>query len=951
MRFLLLLLPIPVLSQVLSTNTPVPPLQWLNITNLLQGTPAPPLKYPSIGYDDSSRNLVIFGGESSSGILTSQTFLFVPLSPFFPTELTFSPSIDFNSNKWSLPNPEPDLPSTPPPARYMAIGGDDFSSSYRQAHLIIGGRGSNGSALNDAWEYDYVNQFWSRVTITPGSPPPRWSASGGRDYRTPADTATTNTTFYMVGGTDGDSLFPLNEVWEFEITGSLSANLAENSTLGSWSNQTVGTKPGASVNQASTCSGNHLGLRQRIDICADTNSYVVNAGSSTSEITPPPCPVPRYGGTMAFNPSSASSSFGSQVFLILGTFNSSYWDDQGGLQRGEVAVLDTTTGTWSRVLPAGDPGTSGVPTFPTPREGAVAYSFGEALVGNNRQGAADTIVFGGQDEHGTYLNEVWILRAYNGVITSSGQTLEGSSGQLQTGLNANGTGVTVQYMTQCASQLTSVPTPTSSPGAPSSTATSGTTHSSESFNVSFVHKLTAPLSIALLFPAILVARLALPPANVTHQTNRRNPAFYLASVIAILAYGLGVAGLVTSFTSIRSTVGVTKRSATSLILRTPHGIAGLILVIALYVVVPLLFLFLFFRPVQRLPGKEVERSEAAADRSNSADTAEKLGSNPAPRQTQYPPSPPASPRVRLHSWGGSSFWLGRRSREGRTSIDSESMHSSGPQRAFEVVNRPARVRRASINGLAYPNIEVYQRVPVVPRSLGDVDWLDRRRSLNAVNELDYHVNHGRTHGHSNVSTPNTAEMLSTRALVPTAVFPRTMYEIPPPFELSLRIFFHMLILALCVLSLVALWYRAPMSLFAVFLLWTVIFYVCLFALAWHGRPGKSFLSTLAARMRGPLPQPTVSPGTPTSRPLSMTGTDQYPFPTDTRGPYLHQPTYRPAGHDDVSTSQGPRSVETDEDDDDIDEDTRQRRIEEEMGRREVSVVTVPKRRLWITNPS
>jgi len=191
-------------------------------------------------------------------------------------------------------------------------------------------------------------------------------------------------------------------------------------------------------------------------------------------------------------------------------------------------------------------------------------------------------------------------------------------------------------------------------------------------------------------------------------------------------------------------------------------------------------------------------------------------------------------------------------------------------------------------------------------------------------------------------------MLSTRALMTVPAFPRMAYELPPPFELLLRILFHILVLALCILSLVALWYRAPMSLFTVFLLWTVIFYISLFTLAWHGRPGKSLLSTLIARVRGPLVN---TPGTPTSRPLSMTGTDQFPFPTDSRGPYLHQPLFRAAGHDDVSTSLGPRSVDTDDDDDEMDEDTRQRRIEEEMGRREVSIVTVPKRRLWITNPS
>ena len=43
--------------------------------------------------------------------------------------------------------------------------------------------------------------------------------------------------------------------------------------------------------------------------------------------------------------------------------------------------------------------------------------------------------------------------------------------------------------------------------------------------------------------------------------------------------------------------------------------------------------------------------------------------------------------------------------------------------------------------------------------------------------------------------------------------------------------------------------------------------------------------------------------------------------------------------------------ETEEIDSDEDEDTRQRRIEDEMARRDVSIVTVPKRKLWVANPS
>jgi hypothetical protein len=203
----------------------------------------------------------------------------------------------------------------------------------------------------------------------------------------------------------------------------------------------------------------------------------------------------------------------------------------------------------------------------------------------------------------------------------------------------------------------------------------------------------------------------------------------------------------------------------------------------------------------------------------------------------------------------------------------------------------------------------------------------------------------------NISTPTTADMLSTGALMPTPPFPHMTHELPPPFEMSLRVLFHALVFALCILSLTALWYRAGRALFAVFLLWTIIFYFCLFTLAWHGRPRRSILTFLIAKFRAePLP---ADSGTLPSRPLSAVGTEQYPFPTDTRGPYLHEPAYRTArGHDEVSTTiGGPRSVETDCDDDDIDEETRQRRMEEEMGRREVSIVTVPKRRLWITNPS
>lgn len=65
---------LPVFSAI-STTAPLPPLQWLNITRLLSGPSAPPLKGASLGYDDTTRSLLIFGGESESGFPQSNTYM------------------------------------------------------------------------------------------------------------------------------------------------------------------------------------------------------------------------------------------------------------------------------------------------------------------------------------------------------------------------------------------------------------------------------------------------------------------------------------------------------------------------------------------------------------------------------------------------------------------------------------------------------------------------------------------------------------------------------------------------------------------------------------------------------------------------------------------------------------------------------------------------------------
>jgi hypothetical protein len=173
-------------------------------------------------------------------------------------------------------------------------------------------------------------------------------------------------------------------------------------------------------------------------------------------------------------------------------------------------------------------------------------------------------------------------------------------------------------------------------------------------------------------------------------------------------------------------------------------------------------------------------------------------------------------------------------------------------------------------------------------------------------------------------------------------------KMPRSVDIFLRLPFHSFLLALCVFTLFTLWSQAPRVFFAIFLIWTLSYYVSMFVFAWHGYPQKSITAVIINRLRTApstfIPE-TAQPSTPDEQGV--------PFPTGSQGPYVHQPPHRAvlsSGPDEVL--EGPRSVEADDDDDDdADEDTRQRRIEEEMARRDVSIVTVPRRKLWIANPS
>jgi hypothetical protein len=919
----------------------VPPLQWLNVTGLLQGSEKPiPLKDAVIGYDSTSSLVVIFGGESSSGIAQSQTYL-----------------LNTQNLQWSAPNPAINPVPTPPPARSAAVSGNDFAASYRSGFLVIGGKDINNNPLSDVWEFDFGQQFWTQVAISPGGPSPRWGGAGGKDPRIPSFTNPSgqgpNNSFYYAGGFDGSTLEPLSEVWRLNVSGVLASNNV-NGVAGSWEQITINNLNSSSTQElASTMVMDSIAMYGGCNItsainesCATQNAYALNIDTRNS-ITPSPCPAPRLGAALTPNLNSASAT-NTQAMLLLGTFNSSLWSDDSGLEKGEVAFWDLAAGTWIRTIPSGDPGGSGsTPAFPSPREGSAVVSSATPVFGSSTEDYSETLIFGGRDSSGNYLDEFWILRAYNGAVSPSNPKWSGyGDGTLQTGLNASGSGVALQFISNCAS--TSV-TPSSSssssshsgsptPSAkPSPSSSSGRNATITLYDTSTSHKAIAPLSLGLLFSSVILERAFTLIFNDKTFTWRTA----VVCMLFLVCFGLGVVGLVLAFTSISSPSILTKRaSSTALHLRTSHGKAALAFSIVLYVIIPVLWFF--YRRTEH-PWKlktRSEISETVPSDKHSVDTAEKLKSNQSRSRNS---SRPSSPRPRTHSWGPSILW--RPSIDRRFSSDSDSNSSSGhqaaaaldPPRSFEVLNRPPRMRR-----MHTANME-----RTAAGSLRDIDWLQRRRSLNAVGELDYAITQSQRAGERELNaTPATTDRLNA-----TAPLIHPIPRMPSILGIVLHILLQLSIAGLAIISLIMLWSHSLAG-FLIFLVWTIFFYIALVVLAWNGKPSISILAVTLNRLRAnpdiqqsqELTQYLASQIPPVSAP------GHYTFPT--QGPYSHEPQFHAAGSTDLSHGD-PRSVESDGDgDDDEDEDARQHRIESEMDRREiVTVTTVPRRKLWVANPS
>lgn len=293
------------------------------------------------------------------------------------------------------------------------------------------------------------------------------------------------------------------------------------------------------------------------------------------------------------------------------------------------------------------------------------------------------------------------------------------NGRLQTGVAADGQGVKIRYLSQCASPpiSTSSVTPSSSSGpAPTGMISPGpAVFEFQVYRTSLSHKLLAVLSLIVIQVAMVVLRNSIP-----------FPFTYMFTAIGIGGYALGVTGLALAFSTISIAPSLEKRSLPSLPsphLRTGHGLAGLVFFACLYVLVPVWMFATATAEYLRGPSRKRYSMSMAAEAVEEKSEQQTTGPSLSTPQSVHNVSPPSSPRPRTQSWGPSSLW--RRSLEAGFSSDSDSV-TSGTPRAFEVVNRPRRFRQSS--GATAP-IEAPRPAS---RSLGEIDWLLRRRSLNAV---------------------------------------------------------------------------------------------------------------------------------------------------------------------------------------------------------------------------
>ncbi|KAH7105631.1 hypothetical protein BKA62DRAFT_690371 [Auriculariales sp. MPI-PUGE-AT-0066] len=818
---------------------------------------------------------------------------------------------------WAKPSPAVPSLNASPPARAMAIGGPDLAASYRSDFVLFGGIGANGP-LDDIWLYNWDNGFWWQAPAADGGPGGRYGAVGGTDPASQGNLDLT-TSFTVAGGLDAQNAHPLSEIYTLVLGGTLAPN--EQTVTTKWSKTTVSGSTSSLVGNAATVlSGGGLvaAFGCSADAGPDVGTYsakcaVQQASSRASSAawqSTGVCPAGRYGASAAPNLNTADTTFSSQAFILFGQLDADLWTESETSRAGDVSILDIDQGTWTTVRPDGD-------HIPEARSGAAVVSHSSVRIeGKIVDNAADTMVFGGVTPDGKILQDLWILRAWPSIIHPG---------------NTRWNNVTTQYIDGCASPLSPTTSTSSSSSSPSSQSTAGLPppRSIASWSISSLSEILSAISIGLLLGALAALRfIRTSPSAVSTQAVQQLCRYAVFALLSI-GYFVGVAGFVFRFTSWKAAPVLSTRfrrdiDDSTTILSTGYGRAALVIFAGLYLALAVWaakwIAAKSFKPSQREPTEQHALTTEKFLETGHRTRTPSPGLNMTEPVT--PPSVPNSGRRSL------SRLLGHQNPPGGAPDADSSVNTptaaTNEQRSFEVVRD--RTRKNSNARALDPRFTHNRQNQSFSRMLSDIDWMERRRSITTVGEIDYALSR---------MTPDA--LSKDQVSVPDPHHKATPH-FPPLAASCIHVAIHSFLLGACVFTVYSLKLHAHIAVFAVFLVYS-----------FGSTPRESILSTClyrARRQSNPPTRPELNP---------LQGTTRLPSSNSSRGPYpSHNPAYRIASsHDGDSVlrrGQAPvrRSSDSHESDD-MDDDEHQARLEHEMGRRDTIVLSVPRSRLFITN--
>ncbi|KAI7936551.1 hypothetical protein MJO29_015854 [Puccinia striiformis f. sp. tritici] len=628
----------PIDSQTISTNMPLPPMEWIKLSP--SGTSTPPglshgcLMGPT--YSESTSSLpgfnqaYLFGGRSAAGTTSNGLYI-----------------LDYSKDPpvWSQPLPTTStiFTTTPQPRSHLLCGWDS-ASNFRNQLNIYAGRSEDGSPLSDFWYYDPTNRFWAQPKdFQPTNHPPNYGSIGGIDPTyLPAPPGTSNSLIYIGGANSTHSntqLAPIALSFDGQLgsnTNTINVNLSDlssglrtnnNLLIGRWG--TTGTIMSRSKMVIfSGCSNDPANeFKDPVDpSCALTNGGILSFESSftASQLSTRPsipssswagfnyCPAPRIGGTMVPNRNGYDGSYSNQVIMIGGRIDHHNWDDQGGSQAGEVAVLDTSSGVWARTIPM----IRNNAIF-TPKEGLLALALPSKIGSSSTtsSGPTDILVYGGIDVNsGQASNELWILRLHPAKLTGNG-----TAG-----------GITMNYMSSCAT-----PTPQNKKQDPTKSTNDGTPGESAGsgpLQAPIAHLIFSGIALAIMMASLTILRCE-EPGKLSIRSRWRTSRLWLLigawhaliTSCGLLALAILVALFNTRLTTTPTTLSLSRRGLLTgsnsydklhphdTLNRSAHARLGLAITIVGFLLVPALYLLSWLDESLESKRKKKQLQQSSSD--------------------------------------------------------------------------------------------------------------------------------------------------------------------------------------------------------------------------------------------------------------------------------------------------------------------------------------------------